>query len=118
MAGAVMRGELDEARACVTDGFAWEVMGRFRYAGQYRGVEGLATLLNGVRVGSNGTFHMTPEMSFGDSDAAVIVGRVTASRVGKTLDARNIFIVQCEGGKVAHGWTVPVDQYSYDEFWE
>jgi ketosteroid isomerase-like protein len=118
MAGAVMRDELDEARACVTDGFEWEVMGRFPYAGQYQGVEGLATLFKGVRQGSGGTFHMTPELTFGDEDAAVVIGRVTSSRAGKTLDARNVFIVQCEGGKIAHGWTVPVDQYAYDEFWE
>ncbi len=118
MAGAVMRGELNEARACVTDGFEWEVMGRFPYAGRYRGVEGLETLLNGVREGSGGTFHMTPELSFGDDDAAIVVGRVTASRPGKTLNAQNVFIVHCEGGKISHGCTVPVDQYEYDEFWE
>jgi ketosteroid isomerase-like protein len=118
MADAVMRGDLEEARTCVTDGFEWEVMGRFPYAGRYQGVEGLAALLNGVREGSGGTFHMTPELSFGDDEAAVVVGHVTASRPGKTLDAQNVFIVHCEEGKITHGSTVPVDQYAYDEFWE
>jgi ketosteroid isomerase-like protein len=112
-----MRNDIAEARAYVTDDFQWEVMGRFPYAGRYTGVEGLRVLLEGVRDASGGTFHMTPELSLGDNDAAVVVGRVTASRPGKTLDARNVFIVECAGGKIARGWTVPVDQYAYDEFW-
>jgi ketosteroid isomerase-like protein len=118
MVAAVMRDEMDTARRFVTDDFAWEVMGRFPYAGRYHGVEGLQTLLRGVREASGGTFQMTPELSLGDNDAAVVVGHVTATRPGKALDARNVFIVQCQRGKIARGWTVPMDQYTYDEFWE
>jgi ketosteroid isomerase-like protein len=117
MVAAVTRNDLDTARRLVTDDFAWEVMGRFPYAGRYDGVEGLRTLLRGVRQLSGDTFHMTPELSFGDGDAAVVVGHVTATRPGKTLDARNVFIIECERGRIARGWTVPVDQYIYDEFW-
>jgi ketosteroid isomerase-like protein len=117
MAGAVMNGDLDLARTFVTESFEWEVMGRFAYAGRYRDVEGLQKLLNGVRDASGGTFHMTPELSFGDEDSAVVVGHVTATRAGKSLDAHNVFIVECEHGKVARGKTIPVDQYAYDEFW-
>jgi ketosteroid isomerase-like protein len=118
MAAAVMRGEMDKAGMFVTEDFEWEVMGRFPYAGRYRGVDGLHTLLTGVREASGGTFHMTPELSLGDGEAAVVIGHVTAARPGKSLDARNVFIVQCEEGKIARGWTVPMDQYTYDEFWE
>jgi ketosteroid isomerase-like protein len=118
MSSAIVNGDLDTARTCVTDDFHWEVMGRFPYAGKYQGVEGLQKLMRGVREGSGNTFHMTPELAFGDDDAAVLTGHVTASRPGKTLDARNIFIVQCENDRIARGWTVPMDQYAYDEFWE
>jgi ketosteroid isomerase-like protein len=118
LVGAVQSGELDKARALVTDDFEWQVMGRFQYAGIYNGVEGLAALLKGVRDGSGGTFRMTPELSLGSEEAAAIVGHVTASRAGKTLDAQNVFIVRCENGLIARGWTIPVDQYAYDEFWE
>jgi ketosteroid isomerase-like protein len=114
----VQAGELDKARAIVTEDFEWQVMGRFQYAGRYIGVEGLAALLKGVRDGSGNTFHMTPELSLGNDEAAAIVGRVTASRPGKTLDGQNVFIVKCDGGRIARGWTIPMDQYAYDEFWE
>jgi ketosteroid isomerase-like protein len=60
---------------------------------------------------------MTPELSVGDDRAAAIVGHVTASRPGKTLNAKNVFILQCEDGRIARGWTIPMDQYTYDEFW-
>ncbi len=118
LVGAVQSGELDKARALVTDDFQWQVMGRFQYAGIYNGVEGLAALLKGVRDASGNTFRMTPELSLGSDEAAAIVGHVTASRAGKTLDAQNVFIVRCENGLIARGWTIPVDQYAYDEFWE
>jgi ketosteroid isomerase-like protein len=117
MAGAVQDGELDKARALVTEDFEWQVMGRFPYAGRYRGVEGLTALLKGVRDGSGGTFRLAPELSFGNDAAAVVVGRVTATRPGKTLDGENVFIVKCRDGLVASGITIPVDQYAYDEFW-
>lgn len=118
MVGAVQAGDLDKARALVTDDFEWQVMGRFPYAGRYRGVEGLAVLLKGVRDGSGGTFALTPELSFGDDHAAVVVGHVTATRPGKTLDGQNVFIVRCHDGRLTQGMTIPVDQYAYDEFWE
>jgi ketosteroid isomerase-like protein len=118
LVGAVQRGELDKARALVTDDFEWQVMGRFPYAGRYHDVEGLAALLKGVRQSSGDTFQMTPELSLGNEEAAAIVGRVTASRSGKTLDAQNVFIIRCQNGRIARGWTIPVDQYAYDEFWE
>jgi ketosteroid isomerase-like protein len=115
LAGAVQSGELDQARALVTDDFEWQVMGRFPYAGHY---QGLAALLKGVRDGSGNTFQMTPELTLGNEEAAAIVGHVTALRPGKTLDAHNVFIVRCQNGRIARGWTIPVDQYAYDEFWE
>lgn len=118
MAQAVQSGELDKARAQVTDDFTWQVMGCFPYAGRYEGVEGLAKLLNGVRDGSGGTFHMVPDLSFGDDNAAVVIGKVTASRPGKTLEGENIFVVRCRDGRIASGMTIPVDQYAYDEFWK
>jgi hypothetical protein len=61
---------------------------------------------------------MTPELSFGNEEAADIVGRVTALRPGKALDPKNVFIIWFENGRIAQGWTIPVDQYAYDEFWE
>jgi ketosteroid isomerase-like protein len=115
---AIQTGDLAAAGALVTDDFHWEVMGRFPYAGRYEGVEGLATLLRGVRDGSGNTFRLTPEVTLGDDGAAAVVGRVTASRGAKTLDARNVFIVRCRDGRLSHGWTIPMDQYAYDEFWE
>jgi uncharacterized protein len=118
LVGAVMSDELDRARGLVTEDFEWQVSGRFPYAGRYSGVEGLSALLRGVREGSGDTFQMTPELSLGNDEAAAIVGHVTASRPGKTLDAQNVFIVRCRDGRIARGWTIPVDQYAYDEFWE
>lgn len=118
LVGAVQTGELAKARALVTDDFEWRVMGRFPYAGRYSGVEGLAALLEGVREASGGTFRLTPELSFGDNEAAVVVGHVTAARPGKTLDAQNVFVVRCREGRLSSGTTIPVDQYAYDEFWE
>ncbi len=118
LVGAVQSGDLDKARALVTDDFEWQVMGRFPYAGHHHGVEGLAALLKGVRDESGGSFQLTPELSFGDDEAAVVVGHVTATRAGKTLDGDNVFIVRCEDGRIRRGMTIPVDQYAYDEFWE
>jgi hypothetical protein len=63
-------------------------------------------------------FQMTPELSPGDDGPAAIVGHVTASPAGKTLDVQNVLIVRCEDGQISTGWTIPVDQYAYDEFWE
>jgi uncharacterized protein len=117
MVEAIQADDLDRAREFVTDTLEWQVMGRFPYAGRYEGVEGLAALMRGVREASGHTFSMITELTFGDDKAGVMVGHVTASRPGKKLDAQNVFLVQCEDGLVARGWTIPVDQYAYDEFW-
>jgi len=93
-------------------------MGRSPQAGRYSGVEGLSELLRKVRESSDGTFHLETEMTVGDNATGVIVGRVTASRVGKTLDTRNIFLIQAECGLIARGWTIPMDQYAFDAFWD
>jgi ketosteroid isomerase-like protein len=119
LSGAVIQSaDLDVARTFVTEGFQWDVMGRVPPAGVYRGVEGLAELLQVVRERSGNTFRMTPQVAFGDDDTAVIIVHATASYRGRTLNVRNIVIVECENGRVAHGWTVPWDQYTYDAFWE
>jgi ketosteroid isomerase-like protein len=115
--GAIQGGELDRARALVTPGMQWTAMGRGPFAGTYPGVEGLAELLRKVRDASGGTFQLSTEFTVGDDDNAVAIGRVTASRAGKALEGRNVFVVQCEHGLVARGYTVPMDQYTFDEFW-
>lgn len=117
MSSAVQAGDLAAARDCVVDDFFWEVMGRFPYAGRYRGVEGLAQLFRSVREGTDGSFHMVPELSYGDEHAAVVVGHVTAARGAKKFEGDNIFLVRASGGHLTSGMTIPVDQYSYDEFW-
>jgi ketosteroid isomerase-like protein len=61
---------------------------------------------------------MTPHLSRGDDRAAAIVGHVTASPAGKILDAQNVLILRCEDGQISRRWTIPGDQYAYDEFWE
>lgn len=114
---AVQSGDLDRARSLIQPTFEWQAMGRGPFAGRYVGAEGLAELLGKVHEASGGTFHLDTETTVGDDDTAAIVGRVTATRDGRALDARNVFLLQCEGGKIARGWTVPMDQYAFDEFW-
>lgn len=114
---AVQGGDLDGARSLVQPTFEWQAMGRGPFAGRYVGVEGLADLLGKVRDASGGTFHLDTEMTVGDDVTAAMVGRVTATRQGRSLDTRNVFLLQCEEGKIARGWTVPMDQYTFDEFW-
>jgi ketosteroid isomerase-like protein len=115
--GAIQGGELDRARALVTPGMEWTATGRGPFAGTYAGVEGLAELLRKVRVASGDTFRLSTEFTVGDDDNVVAVARVTATRAGKTLEGRNVFVVRCENGLVARGYTVPMDQYTFDEFW-
>ena len=80
-------------------------------------IKRVSELFGKVRDASGGTFQLTTEFTVGDDDNAVAMGRVTASRAGKTLEGRNIFVVQCDNGRVTRGYTVPMDQYTFDEFW-
>jgi ketosteroid isomerase-like protein len=117
LVAAVMKGELADAKSHVTPDFEWRVMGRSPQAGTYVGVEGLSELFNKVQAASEHTFTLETEVTLGNEDTAVIVGRVAASRAGRTLEGRNIFMLQCEDGLMARGWTIPIDQYAFDEFW-
>jgi ketosteroid isomerase-like protein len=117
LVGAITGGDMASARSHVTPGFEWQVMGRSPQAGRYVGVEGLSELFNKVQVASDHTFQLETEITLGDDETAVIVGRVTASRNGRTLEGRNMFMLQAENGLIARGWTIPIDQYAFDEFW-
>jgi ketosteroid isomerase-like protein len=113
----VQSRDLDAARSLAHPTLEWELTGRGPFAGTYVGVEGLAQLLANVRDASGGTFQLEPEGRGGDAAMGAVVGRVTATRNGRTLQTRNAFLIQCQDGKISHGWTVPMDQYTFDEFW-
>jgi ketosteroid isomerase-like protein len=115
--GAIQAGDRPQMQLCAAADMTWRITGQGPYAGTYIGPEALAAQLETVRALTGGTFTLETELVLADSAAAVIVGRARARRPARTLDARVILLVRCDGDRVVEGWTVPMDQYEFDAFW-
>ena len=64
---------------------------------------------------TQGSFHPDLHAVLADDEHGVALVVVTASRGGRTVKVNAVDVMHLRDGKVVEVWTVPTDQYAFDE---
>jgi ketosteroid isomerase-like protein len=105
--------------AVLNDTFAedlvWHEGGRNQLSGDYRGREAVFGFFGKFMEVTEGTFHIDVHTVLADDEHGVALVVVTASRGGRTVMVNAVDAMHLRDGKVVEVWTVPTDQYAFDE---
>ena len=87
-------------------------------AGEYEGLEGVATLGLRAAAETNGTFKFELLDVIANDTYAVARHRWTAERGGRQIEMNNINAYRFDaGGKIVERWEFIEDQRTHDDFW-
>ena len=105
--------------AVLNDTFAedlvWHEGGRNQLSGDYRGREAVFGFFGKFMEVTEGSFHLDLHAVFADDEHGVALVATTASRGGRSIEVNEAHVFHLRDGKVVEVWTVPTDQYAFDE---
>ncbi len=117
MIAAFNAGRVGDAAEILHPDVLYTIPGKSPIAGQTRGAQAHFDMLRAIRERSGGTLHLAPVAVVADDTYLFVYGRVTAEREGKRLDSEHCVVFRFEEGRIVEGRTLPVDLYTFDEFW-
>lgn len=104
--------------AVVDEASLLHLPGRSGLAGQYQGGEAILGVLRRMAEITDGTLRFSPSRVLtADDHAIVVLGRASAARQGKRLDAEEVHVLSIRDGKVREIWVFHQNQDHVDEFW-
>jgi uncharacterized protein len=107
----------EELKALLTDDIAWQVPGRSRIAGHYRGHDDVLAYFAARRELASATFRVTPRGMLVDDERVVQFAGGSVERGGRTWEWETVGVYRIAGGRIAECWLLPFDQYAFDEIW-
>jgi ketosteroid isomerase-like protein len=110
-------GDLSTASQFLDPGIIYTMPGRSPLAGRTEGVAAHLQMLGRARELSEGTLRLVPCAVAASGEHVLVYGRIRAARAGKSLDCDHCVVFRYKSGRIVEGRTVPVDLYSFDEFW-
>ena len=114
---AFQAGDLDTVRSLFASDIVWNVPGNGRFAGTFRGVDGVINLFVQQFQETNGTFKVDVHDILGNDEHAVALASVSAQRAGKSVNDRFTHVVHIVDGKVTESWIFDENPAAVDEFW-
>lgn len=114
---AFSKGDMDGLRAMFDEDATWHVPGRSPVSGNYKGHSQIFAYFGKLAQLTGGTFKVEMHDCVGNDQHVVGLDRLTATRLGKTLDINLGLVVHVRDGKILEGWDLFSDQYAWDEFW-
>jgi ketosteroid isomerase-like protein len=116
--GALLTGDLDQARQLAHDTVVLHVPGTHPLAGEHRGAEAIIRFVEATRARTDTGEHLDVLDVLEGKDHAAVYLRVTAERAGKApLDNTTVHIVRLVDGRVAEVWMHNWDNITVNEFW-
>ena len=95
-----------------------QVPGRSGLAGQYQGGEAILGLPRRMAELTDGTLRFNPSRVLtADDHTIVVLGRASAARQGRRLDADEVHVLSLRDGKVREIWVYHQHQDHVDAFW-
>jgi ketosteroid isomerase-like protein len=110
-------GDMDTINEVFADDIVWHVAGRSAIAGDYRGKEQVFGFFGKLQEMSDGTSKVDVHDLLADDTHGVALVTESATRDGRSYEARTTHVLHLQDGKVTEFWDAHVDQYSADEFW-
>ena len=102
----------------VTSDYLCHTPGNSPVAGHFVGADGMRRHIEHGQELSGGTFRVTHRGNFlGDDNWGLVPVRLTAERLGRTLDMQAFGVWRFESGHIAEHWENPLDIAAFDKFW-
>jgi len=114
---AFQSGDLESLRSLLAPDVVWNVPGRNRFAGIFRGVDDVLKLFMQQFQETNGTFRVEVHDILANDDHAVALATVSAERNGKSVSDRYTHVAHFKEGKLTESWICDENLYAIDEFW-
>ena len=116
--GALLTGQLEEARRHTHDDVVLHVPGTHTLAGDHHGPESLIGFVEASRDRTDDGEHIEVLDILEGTDHAAAYLRVTAERAGRTpLDNTTVHLLRLVDGRVAEVWLHNWDATAVNDFW-
>lgn len=109
--------DLDTIRELFAEDAIVHTVGRNPLTGTYKGRDEIFGFLAQLVTLSEGTYKVELHDVLANDAHAVALGKVTASRAGRSLAYNQVATYHVRDGQVFEAWYVGDDQYAEDEFW-
>ncbi len=111
------KGDVAALTQLLAEGVVWHLPGNSHISGQHKGRDAVFAVFAKMGQISGGTFKIDIHDVIANDEHTVVVQRVTGSRPGKQLDARNVDVYHIRGGKASEWWSFTDEPHQEDEFW-
>lgn len=116
---ALAARDAEATLAALSPDVRFHVPGDGILAGEYKGLEAVATLGLRAAAETNGTFRFELLDVIANDTYAVARHRWTAERAGRQIEMNNINAYRFDaGGKIVERWEFIEDQRTHDDFWK
>ena len=115
MYAAFAKGDLAALNDVFAEDLLWHEGGRNQISGDYRGREAVFGLFGRAMEVTQGSFHFDLHAVLADDEHGVALLAISASRDGRSAKVNAVDVMHLRDGKVVEIWTVPADQYVFDE---
>ena len=115
MFAAFATGDLAALNDVFAEDLVWHEGGRNQISGDYRGREAVFGFFGKIMELTQGSFRADLHDVLADDEHGVALVALSASRGGRSVNVNAVDVMHLRDGKVVEVWTVPVDQYAFDE---
>ncbi len=113
------QGDLPALLDLFADDATWNVPGTMALSGTHKGRDAIVAFLRGTAELTAGTYRVELLWTVADDDHLVALYRARGERPdGRTLDVEQALLVELERGRWKAVRAQPLDQASFDSFWE
>ena len=113
------KGDLPALLDLFADDATWNVPGTMALSGTHKGRDAIVAFLRGTAELTAGTYRVELLWTVADDDHLVALYRARGERPdGRTLDVEQALLVELERGRWKAVRAQPLDQASFDSFWE
>lgn len=113
---AFAQGDMAALKELMADDAVWHAGARNKWSGDRVGQDSIMELMAGIN--ADATVDNELHAVLADDDHVVVLVNSSVSRDSKSFSGNTVFVFHVEDGKVQEAWSVPVDPYGLDAFWE
>ena len=112
---AFAEGDMATMKELFDDDATWNVGGRNRWSGSYKGVDAILGFFG--EISQEASISQDMHAVLADDEHVVALINSTTTRDDRTLEAQLIFVFHVSDGTVSDVWSTSLDDYANDEFW-
>ena len=117
MTKAVFEKDRDALAELFTDDMTFHVRGPLPRPGDHTGVDGFLGALGAIFELTDGDVKIEQLFCVADGDWATEWENAVLGRNGRTLETKNAFVYQFEGGRIAEMWMICAAPAGTESFW-